>query len=227
MPTLANPKNDAADVAAAFKALGFETMVQTDLNKAAMNSALSQFSKAVRGADVAVVYYSGHGMQFEGKNYLLPVDANLETAADVNRFQLTAVDDLIDVLAAASGMQLIVLDACRNNAVERNFKNKIASAANGNRDVASTRGFSRIDPRSGLIITYSTAPGQVAADGDGRHSPFTDAFLKNVSLPDMDVRQMLYQVQSDVFAATRQQIPEISSLYVGPSVHLKMSANKR
>jgi uncharacterized caspase-like protein len=77
--------------------------VQTDLSKAAMNDALSRFSKVVRGADVAVVYYSGHGMQFEGKNYLLPIDADLETAADVNRFQLTDVDDLVDVLSAASG----------------------------------------------------------------------------------------------------------------------------
>jgi uncharacterized caspase-like protein len=173
-----------------------------------------------------MVYYSGHGMQFEGKNYLLPIDANLETAADVNRFQLTSVDELVDVLSAVDGLQLIVLDACRNNTVERDFKNKIASAAGGNRDVASTRGFSRIEPRNGLIITYSTAPGQVAADGTGRHSPFTDAFIKNVVAPDLEVRQMLYQVQSDVFTATHQQIPEISSLYIGPAIRLKVSANK-
>jgi uncharacterized caspase-like protein len=89
-------------------------------------------------------------------------------------------------------MQLIVLDACRNNAVERDFKNRVASAAGGSRDVASTRGFTRIDPRSGLIITYSTAPSEVAADGTGRHSPFTEAFLTNVGTPDMEVRQMLY-----------------------------------
>jgi branched-chain amino acid transport system substrate-binding protein len=226
MPTLANPRNDAADVGAALKALGFETIVQTDLNKAAMNGALSQFSKAVRGADVAMIYYSGHGMQFEGKNYLLPVDANLENSADVNRFELTAVDDLIDVLSAASGMRLIVLDACRNNAAERDFKNRIASAAGGNRDVASTRGFSRINPRNGLVVAYSTASGEVAADGTGRNSPFTEAFLKNVSTPDMEVRQMLFQVQTDVFNTTHTQLPEISSLYVGPAIRLKLSANK-
>jgi branched-chain amino acid transport system substrate-binding protein len=227
MPSLANPKNDAADVAAALKGLGFETIAATDLTRAAMNSTLSQFSRAVRGADVALVYYSGHGMQFEGKNYLLPVDANLESTADVNRFNLLAVDDLIDILSAAGGMQLIVLDACRNNTVERDFKNRIASAAGGNRDVASTRGFSRIDARSGLIVTYSTAPGQVAADGTGRHSPFTEAFLRNVGTPDMEVRQMLNQVQRDVYSATQhQQISEISSLYIGPDIRLKVSANK-
>jgi invasion protein IalB len=224
MPVLQNPRNDAVDVERALKGLGFETVLATDLDRVAMNAAVSRFSRIVQGADVAIVYYSGHGMQFSGKNYLLPTDANLETAADVNRFQLMPVDDLIDMLGSAKGLQLIVLDACRNNPVERDFKNKVASASPGNRDASSTRGFSRIDARSGLVITYATAPNDVAADGNGRNSPFTQAFLKNVVTPDLDIRQMLFRVQSDVYTASgSRQLPEISSLYVGPDVRLLSS----
>jgi invasion protein IalB len=224
MPSLQNPKNDAADIESALKGLGFETVVATDVDRAGMNGVIERFSRLVQGASVALVYYSGHGMQYGGKNYLLPTDANLETGADVNRYRLVPVDDLAEVLGAANGLQLIVLDACRNNPVERDFKNKIASASGGNRDAASTRGFSRMDARSGLIITYATAPNDVAADGTGRNSPFTRAFLNNVLVPDIDVRQMLFRVQSEVFkSSASRQLPEISSLYVGPEVRFKSS----
>ncbi|WP_454620440.1 caspase family protein [Bradyrhizobium cenepequi] len=224
MPSLQNPRNDAADVESALKSVGFETILATDLDRSGMNNAMERFSRLVPAASVAIVYYSGHGMQFEGKNYLLPVDASLEAAADVNRYRLMPLGDLIELLRSANGLQLIVLDACRNNPIEREFKNKIASLPGGNRDAASTRGFARIDARNGLIITYATAPDSVASDGNGRNSPFTLAFLKNLVVPDIDVRQMLFQVQSDVYAASEsKQLPEISSLYVGPPVKLKMT----
>jgi uncharacterized caspase-like protein len=226
MPSLQNPRNDAVDVESALKTLGFETVMATDLDLDGMGKAIGRFSRLVRGADVAIVYYSGHGMQFNGKNYLLPIDASLESAADVDRYHVVPVDDLIQVLggANAGGLQLVVLDACRNNPVERDFKNKVASAPGANRDAASTRGFARIDARNGLIITYATAPNDVAADGTGRNSPFTQAFLKDVAIPDLDVRQMLFRVQSDVYQSSgSKQLPEISSLYVGPEVRLKTS----
>jgi invasion protein IalB len=223
MPRLTNPINDATDVEKAFKDLGFETVLATDTDRSSMNVALDRFSKLVRGANVAVVYYSGHGMQFDGKNYLLPIDANLETLQDVNRFALLPVDDLSDVLSGANagGLKLIVLDACRSNAAEQNFKNKVASVAGASRDVASTRGFARVT-KSGLIIAYSTAPNEVASDGMGRNSPFTRAFLNDVGMPDTDIRQMLFRVQHDVAEASGQ-VPEISSLYTGPEVRLKTS----
>lgn len=225
MPALPNPRNDAADVESALKGLGFETVLATDLDRSGMNAAMEKFSRLVPGANVAVVYYSGHGMQFEGKNYLLPTDASLESAADVNRFRLLPVDDLIDVLRSANGLQLIVLDACRNNPVERDFKNKVASLPGGNRDAASTRGFTRVDARNGLVITYSTAPNDVAADGNGRNSPFTQAFLRNVGTPDVDVLKMLYNVQREVYNSSgAKQLPEVTSLYVGPDIRLKTSA---
>ena len=224
MPSLTNPKNDAVDIESTLKSLGFETVMATDLDRLGMNATVSRFARIVTGADLAMVYYSGHGMQFNGKNYLLPTDANLESASDVNRFTLMPVDDVVEMLGSAKGLQLIVLDACRNNPVERDFKNKLASVAGGNRDAAQSRGFSRIDARSGLLVTYATAANDVASDGDGRNSPFTKAFLKNVVTPDLEVRQMLYRVQSDVYAATgSKQLPEISSLYVGPDIRFKQT----
>jgi branched-chain amino acid transport system substrate-binding protein len=222
MPALQNPKNDAVDVGRALKALNFETIVATDLDRTGMNDAISRFARTVTDADIALVYYSGHGMQYSGRNFLLPVDARLEGVADVNRFQLTPVEDLVDILGAAKGMQVIILDACRNNPVERDFKNKVASAPGGDRDASSTRGFSRIEVRSGLLVTYATTANSVASDGDGRNSPFTRAFLDNVATPDLEIRQMLYKVQGEVYSATnKRQLPEISSLYIGPDIRLK------
>jgi Caspase domain len=222
MPSLPNPKNDAKDIDSSLRGLGFETVLAVDLDRAAMNNAIDRFSRLVPGASLAIIYYSGHGMQFEGKNYLLPVDASLDSPADVNRYRLIPVDDLIDLLRSAAGLQLIVLDACRNNPIERDFKNRIASLPGGNRDAGSTRGFSRIEARNGLIITYATASDSVAADGKGANSPFTQAFLKNITTPDTDLRLILFQVQNDVFIASgATQLPEISSLYVGPAVILR------
>jgi uncharacterized caspase-like protein len=161
-------------------------------------------------------------MQFQGKNYLLPIDAELQSSADVNKFKLLLVDDIIDALSSARGLQLVVLDACRNNSVEQEFKNRMASKQDGPRDAAVSKGFARIDPRGGLLLAYATAPNSTAADGSGRNSPFTRAFLDNLKRPNLEVRQMLFRVQSDVYRATRQeQLPEISSLYVGPDIVLK------
>jgi len=224
MPSLQNPRNDAADVETALKGLGFETVMAKDLDRAGMNASLEKFSLLVQGANVGLVFYSGHGMQFNGKNYLLPTDADLKTAADVTGYRLLPLDDLIQVLSGANGLQLIILDACRNNPVERGFKNSIASVPGGNRDAALTRGFARIAGRSGLIITYATEPNEVASDGDGRNSPFTKAFLSNIMTPDLDVRTVLFNVQREVYGSSgKQQLPEISSFYVGPEVRLKTS----
>ena len=224
MPSLQNPRNDAVDIDNTLKGLGFETVIATDLDRLGMNSAIDRYSRIVQGASIAMVYYSGHGMQFMGKNYLLPTDANLESAADVNRYRLLPVDDLVELLGQSSGMQLIVLDACRNNPVERDFKNKVASVTGANRDVASTRGIARIETRSGLVIAYATAPNDVAADGTGRNSPFAQAFLKNVVMPDVDVIKMLSNVQREVYISSgSKQLPEISSLYVGPEIRLRAS----
>jgi uncharacterized protein YecT (DUF1311 family) len=214
-PALTNPKNDAEDVGRSLTELGFETVIATDLDRTGMNDALDRFSRIVPGADVALFYYSGHGMQFAGKNYLLPVDARLAGADDVNRFRLTPLDDVFDILQAAQG-RVVILDACRNNPVEEDLKRRLASVPGASRDASMSRGLSRVPAGNGLIVAYSTQANDVAADGLDRNSPFTAAFLQHVGTPDVDLRQMLLSVQNDVARRTQgRQRPELSLSAIG------------
>jgi Caspase domain len=214
-PALINPKNDAQDIGNSLRELGFTTIVATDLDRAGMDDALDRFSRSVGGAEIALVYYSGHGMQFGGKNYLLPVDARLVNADDVNRFRLVPVDDVVDVLQGAPGARIIILDACRNNPVEDDLKRRLASMPGVNRDAFLTRGLSRVTA-NGLIVAYATQANDVASDGVARNSPFAQALLHNLGTPDLDLRQMLFNVQDEVDRLTDgKQRPELSISLVG------------
>jgi formylglycine-generating enzyme required for sulfatase activity len=224
MPRLTNPKNDAEDVGKALRDLGFETVMATDLNRSGMNDALDRFSRAVEGADIAIVYYSGHGMQFAGANYLLPVEARLDSAADVNRFRLMPVDDVLETLRSVRGARVLVLDACRNNPVEEDLKRQLASVPGANRDAVLSRGLVRSSAGNGLLIAYATQANDVASDGAARNSPFTAAFIKHVGTPDIDLRQMLFKVQDDVARTTAgRQRPELSISLIG-EFKLKVAA---
>jgi hypothetical protein len=214
-PALVNPKNDAEDIGQSLRDLGFSTIVATDLDRAGMNDALDRFSRTVSGAEIALVYYSGHGMQFSGKNFLLPVEARLENVEDVNRFRLMPVEDVFDVLQGAPGARIVILDACRNNPVEDDLKRRLASIPGANRDAFLTRGFSRV-AANGLIVAYATQANDVASDGTGRNSPFAAALLHHVGTPDLDLRQMLFNVQDEVDRLTGgKQRPELSISLVG------------
>jgi len=215
VPALVNPKNDAQDVGKVLRDLGFFTIVATDLDRAGMNDALDRFSRTVGGAEIALVYYSGHGMQFAGKNYLLPVEARLDSADDVNRFHLMPLDDVFDVLQGAAGARIVILDACRNNPVEDDIKRRLASIPGANRDAFLTRGLSRVTA-NGLIVAYATQANDVASDGTGRNSPFAAALLHNLATPNLDLRQMLFNVQDEVDRLTGgKQRPELSISLVG------------
>jgi len=214
-PELSNPKNDAEDVGESLRRLGFETIVATDLDHSGMNEALDRFSRHVPGAEIALVYYSGHGMQFAGKNYLLPIEARLAGADDVNKFRLVPLDDIFDVLEPAQ-RRVVILDACRNNPLEDDLKRRLASVRGGSRDAYQTRGLGRVPASNGLIVVYATQANDVAADGSGRNSPFTSAFLRHVATPNLDVRQMLFRVQDDVNLMTSgHQRPELSVSPIG------------
>jgi uncharacterized caspase-like protein len=229
VPVLMNPKNDAQDIGKSLRDLGFFTIVATDLDRGGMNDVLDRFSRAVSGAEIALVYYSGHGMQFAGKNYLLPVEARLENADDVNRFRLMPLDDVFDVLQGAQGARIVILDACRNNPVEDDIKRRLASIAGANRDAYLTRGLSRV-AANGLIVAYATQANDVASDGTGRNSPFASALLRYLGTPGLDVRQMFFNVQDEVDRLTAgKQRPELSISLVGQyklKPETEASANK-
>jgi uncharacterized protein len=208
VPALENPANDAADLANALRSVGFEVIEQLDASRDGMTKALRDFSARLRSADVALFFYAGHGMQMNGENYLLPVDADIQTPADV-RFNTVDLSDIQQEMDGDRRVNIIILDACRNNP----FADRLSQSGRA----APARGLGRIDATGeGSLIVYSTQPNNVALDGAGRNSPFTAALLKHVATPGLEVRQMLSRVRGDVLAATeRRQTPWDSSSLVG------------
>jgi uncharacterized caspase-like protein len=212
IPALTNPANDAVDVAAALKRLGFDTILATDQDKSGMEDAEIRFARAAGNADVAMFYYSGHALQFAGVNYLAPVDAQLSDTADLRR--MVRVDDLVADLQRAKNLRILVLDSCRNNPLAEQL-NRLLVATRG---VQLERGLAKIDTPEGMIVAYSTQAGHVAYDGDdkrSRNSPYTRAFLKEIETRD-EVGTIFRQVSADVYDATaKQQLPELSLSIIG------------
>jgi hypothetical protein len=206
---LPNPVNDAKDVAAALKDLGFEVIVETNANKRALETALARFGRLSLGADAALFYYAGHGVQYRGRNYLVPVDARLEDEFSVN-YELTRIDDVLFAVSQASGVRLLILDACRNNPLA----DRLIRSTSRNTGIA--RGLTLIDDARGMIVAYATQPNQVADDGQGRNSPFTSALLNEMKVPGVEIATFFRRVAADVDRATNgRQFPELSISMTG------------
>ena len=204
---LPNPANDAADIAQALRELGFEVIEGRDLDWAGMRSKVKEFDLKLDNATMALFFYAGHGVQVEGRNYLVPVDAKLERAGTLDQ-------DAFDVLSVLRPMEaekrinLVFLDACRDNP----FTRSLARSLGASRSSAVGRGLAPIQRASGTLITYATEPGNVAADGEGRNSPFTAALLKHIRKPGIEIEQMMKLVRMDVLVATREkQLPKTNS----------------
>jgi Caspase domain len=214
---LSNPRNDAEDVAKALNRTGFTTLLGLDLTKDGMDELAIQFARAVRGADVAVFYYSGHAMQFAGSNYLMPVDAKLTDEADLRR--MLKVDDIIADLQEASALRLMVLDSCRDNPLAEELKRSVGLT----RSASVQRGLAHIDSPQGMIVAYATQSGKTAADGTGRNSPYTAAFLKHIETPE-EIGTVFRRISADVYTATNhEQLPELSLSLIG-EFYLKADA---
>ena len=202
-PKLANPGNDAQSMSQLLNSAGFEVTRATDLTRTDMIRVVQDFTAKVaeRGpGTVAMIYYAGHGVQVEGENYLLPVDAKISSSYDLDGNSLRLVDLMGTLDAITSRMRIVVLDACRNNPFPQ---------AND-----AGRGLAIVDAPNGSIVGYSTSPGMEAADGDGNHSPYTSAFINNAREPNLPIEQLFKRVRLDVNHATRgRQTPwESSSL---------------
>jgi hypothetical protein len=209
VPHLPNPAHDAEDVAAALKRSGFEIIEATDLDKAGMDEAIIKFARAARTTDVAIFYYTGHALQFGGINYLVPVDAQLNDEADLRR--MVRVDDVIADMQPAKNLRILVLDSCRDNPLAEQLKRSIGTA----RSASIGRGLAKIDSPEGMIIAYATQPGRTADDGDGRNSPYTTAFLKNVETKE-EIGTIFRRISADVYQTTHQaQLPELSLSLIG------------
>ncbi len=199
---LPNPVNDARAVADELKTAAFDVTQALDLGQADMRRAIKDFAAKIsaKGADtIALVYYAGHGVQVDGENFLVPVDARIESEADIAKAAVRLGDVMSALAAVPSKMRIVILDACRNNPF-----------ATGKQ----TRGLAIVDAPTGSIVAYSTAPGTEATDGAGAHSPYTAAFIEVAQQPRLQIEQLFKQVRLKVHEATKgQQTPwESSSL---------------
>ena len=202
---LPNPVNDAKAMAAALTRLGFEIVLATNATKNAMSDAMYQFAVKAEGADAAMVFYAGHGMQVDGVNYLMPVDGSAENQADL-KHKFIAADDILDDLKTVKGMRMMVLDACRNNPLSRSIKVKLAKVTS--RAVDNRNGLADMKAE-GVLIAFATQPNEVAADGDGVNSPFTVALLKHIETPNIEVDTMFKRVRTTASEMTEgTQLPQ-------------------
>src|SRR5215813_10746528 len=198
--SLPNPANDADDMAVALK----------KVDKRSLEKTMADFGRLAQEADAALVYYAGHGIQYQGLNYLMPVDARLEDEYSVN-YELTRIDDVLFALSKAHGVRILILDACRNNPLAERLSSRRA-----NRDFVPTRGLARIEAPRGMVVAFATQSDQIAADGVGRNSPFTGALLKEIEAPGIEIATLFRRVAIDVSQATGgRQLPELSISMAG------------
>jgi len=207
-PHLRNPKNDGRLIARSLSSIGFEVTFKDDATTAALQQEVVKFGRTARGADIAIVYYAGHGIQLDGENFLIPVDANLDDEIAL-RVETMTLDTLLQAVSGAS-TRIIILDACRNNP----FIDKMRMS----RSIRSvSRGLARIQVTArGTMIAYSTSPGETAEDGDSANSPFAIALAQYIVSPGLEIHQIFNRVGQRVADATgNRQIPWNDSAMVG------------
>jgi uncharacterized caspase-like protein len=216
---LSNPKNDAEDIAAALRGLGFEVIQGIDTDRRTLDLNMANFARLATNSDAALFYYAGHALQYQGRNYLMPVDSEVQDEVSL-RYQLVAIDDVRAALERTSGVKVMILDACRNNPVVDMLRRRSFGES---RAINASRGLARIDKTQGMVVAYSTSADDIAADGSGRNSPFTAALLKWLKEPGLEVEKLFRRIASDVNAATDgRQRPEtyvslLSDFYLNDS----------
>jgi len=220
--SLPNPVNDAGLMAQALQQTGFTVIKVTDADQKKMKRAIAEFGDKLSTAGptaTGLFFYAGHGLQVNGTNYLVPVGAEIDKPADVDLESVSADTVLQQMEFAGSRVNIVVLDACRNNPLQRGLQ-----VMRG-----ITRGLAPMDSSSaqGTFIAYSTAPGNVAADGSGTNSPYTKALAKNIVQPGIGIEEAFRQVRADVMSATGgKQIPWDSSSLTAPFYFKSQSASQ-
>ncbi|MBR0896832.1 caspase family protein [Bradyrhizobium tropiciagri] len=198
VPALSNPPTDAGDIAAALKRLGFAVTLITNGSFDEMRRGLIAFGHNAAGADMAAVYFAGHGMEINGDNWLIPVDAELKRDTDAANEAISLQSVMLQVSSTGS-LGLVILDACRNNPFAAKMSRSVATRA------ATTSGLGRIEPVGNVLVAYAARDGTTALDGDGRNSPFAAALLHNIETPGVEVTFMFRNVRDDVMEATRNE----------------------
>jgi uncharacterized caspase-like protein len=214
---LPNPPNDARAVAKSLRDIGFQVAEGVDLDRAAMQKITRDFLRNAARAQLVVVYYAGHGVQIEGRNYLIPVDTQLVTGHKITESMID-MDTILAALDDQVRTNILIFDACRNNPLEpksasseggRGIEAGPGLAAPGTLGKGATLG-------AGTLIAFATAPGQVALDGEGLNSPFSAALSRHIGTPGLEVQQMLTRVRAEVVSVTKnKQVPWSNSSLLG------------
>ncbi|SDU57107.1 SUMF1/EgtB/PvdO family nonheme iron enzyme [Desulfobacula phenolica] len=196
---LKNSVNDAVAMARVLKKLGFDVILKTDVPKKVMLKSFREFSRKLLRSEIGLFYFAGHGMQINGINYLIPVHTTIREESEVE-FESVAVSRLLAKMKRAGNpLNIVILDACRDNPFKRSFR-------------TFQKGFVQMNAPLGTVIAYATSPGSVAADGDGRNGTYTEALLKNFQNPNLDIQKMFNQTGLDVMKKTnKQQVPWVST----------------
>ncbi len=196
---LPNPTNDAMSIAGMLKASGFdEVALHENLGIREMRQAINDFADVARDADVAVVYYSGHGIEVNGVNYLIPIDAVLNRDSDVP-YETVSLDNLVQLLEPARRLRLVMLDACRDNPFTRSMKRSAGTRS-------ASRGLAAVEPTSAnTVIAFAAKAGSFALDGDGKNSPYATAILNNLATPGLELRLGFGRVRDEVLKATKNK----------------------
>ncbi len=200
---LKNPVNDARDIHSALKKAGFQVTCKIDANKREMEEAIREFGNKLARGGAGLFFYAGHGMQVKGINYLVPARSNIEKEADIRYEAVDAGRVLAEMESAGNGLNIIILDACRDNPFARSFR-------------SSRRGLARMDAPTGTFIAYSTSPDSVALDGNGKNGVFTKYLLQAIAMQGLPIEQVMKQVRRSVMDETKNsQVPWDSSSLTG------------
>ena len=193
-PALANPLNDAGDIGAALDRLGFKVTRLDNADQFGMIRGLKAFTRAASTAEVALIFYAGHGIEVDKRNFLIPVDARLQSDREVE-FETVSLDLVSRAVEGASGLGLVIIDACRDNPFAASMKRSGAKRSIG-------RGLARVEPSGETLVAYAAKGGSVAADGRGRNSPYTTALLAHVEEPGLEVGLLFRKVRDSVLKKT-------------------------
>ncbi|RWN64102.1 caspase family protein [Mesorhizobium sp.] len=191
---LPNPNNDAADMAALLSKVGFKVSRKMDLDHTAFRKALQEFGREAEGADFAIIFFAGHGVEVENRNFLVPTDVSLSADSDVE-FEAIPLDLVMNALSRVSGVRVVLLDACRDNPF-------IAAMRRSNATRSIGRGLAAIEPAAGTLVGYAAKEGTTAFDGAGRNSPYTAGLLAHLGEPRVDIQFVFRKVRDTVLAAT-------------------------
>lgn len=201
-PALPNPKNDATEVAKKLAAIGYEVQLEEDLTGQAFRVALGAFSETAQNADLALVFYAGHGIELGGRNFLIPVDSEMKSESSA-QFESVALDQVLSTVREAKTLGIVMLDACRDNPFAATM-----TRSNGTRSVSRGLAPISVEGEGGLLVSFAAEAGNTASDGDSGHSPYTEAFLEVLDQPDLEVGKMFRTLRAKVREKSKgKQIP--------------------